>query len=123
MTTNGEPADGGQQLRQEIEQTRERLGQTVEQLVAKADVKTMARTTVAELTGQAKSVVARQRERAVLLARERAVPLMRERAVPLAMGTATAVLIAALLAVRPWKRPASGSRAVTRTRAARPRRG
>lgn len=59
MTTSGQPADGDQQLRQEIEQTRERLGQTVEQLVAKTNVKRMARVGVAELAGQAKSVVAR----------------------------------------------------------------
>jgi hypothetical protein len=41
-------------IQQEIEQTRERLGQTVEQLAAKADVKTRAQAKVAEVKTRAR---------------------------------------------------------------------
>jgi len=58
------PDDAGQ-LQQEIERTREQLGQTVEQLAAKADVKGRARAKAVEVservktrTGQAQSDVA-----------------------------------------------------------------
>ena len=71
MTTNGRgsessaepPAEAGpggtvpeneQELRQEIEQTRERLGDTVELLVAKTDIKGRAQAKVAGLTGRVK---------------------------------------------------------------------
>jgi hypothetical protein len=37
--SSAQPANEAQALREEIEQTRERLGDTVEQLAAKADVK------------------------------------------------------------------------------------
>jgi hypothetical protein len=47
--------DDAQQLQQEIERTREQLGETVEQLAAKADVKARARDKAAELSGRAKS--------------------------------------------------------------------
>jgi Protein of unknown function (DUF3618) len=40
------------ELRQEIEQTRQRLGETVDELTAKADVKARARAKVAEVSGQ-----------------------------------------------------------------------
>ena len=43
------------ELRQEIERTREQLGETVEQLAAKTDVKGRARAKAAELAGRAKS--------------------------------------------------------------------
>jgi hypothetical protein len=71
MTTSGRgsessaepPAEAGpggtvpeneQELRQEIEQTRERLGDTVELLVAKTDIKGRAQAKVAGLTGRVK---------------------------------------------------------------------
>ena len=41
-------------IQREIEHTRERLGQTVEQLTAKADVKTRAQAKVAEVTTRAR---------------------------------------------------------------------
>jgi hypothetical protein len=53
-----------QELRQEIDQTRERLGETVEQLVAKTDVKGRARAKAAGLAGQVKSKTARVRAKA-----------------------------------------------------------
>ena len=40
------------ELRQEIEQTRQRLGETVDELAAKADVKARARAKLAEVSGQ-----------------------------------------------------------------------
>jgi preprotein translocase subunit SecF len=60
--TAGEQPGDAQQLREEIERTREHLGETVEQLAAKADVKVRAQTKAAELgrqvTWQARSVTA-----------------------------------------------------------------
>lgn len=53
-----------QALRQEIEQTRGELGETVEQLVAKTDVKGRARAKAARLTGQVKSKTAQVRAKA-----------------------------------------------------------
>ena len=47
--------DDPQRLKEEIERTREYLGETVQQLVAKTDVKVMARTKTAELTGRARA--------------------------------------------------------------------
>jgi Protein of unknown function (DUF3618) len=39
-------------LQQEIEQTRQQLGQTIDELAAKADVKARAKARVAEVSGQ-----------------------------------------------------------------------
>ena len=75
MTTSGPgsessaepPAEAGaggtvpeneQELRQEIEQTRERLGDTVELLVAKTDIKGRAQAKVAGLAGRVKGTSA-----------------------------------------------------------------
>jgi len=49
--TASDPAKAAE-LQAEIDQTRERLGQTVEELAAKADVKARARAKAADLTGQ-----------------------------------------------------------------------
>jgi hypothetical protein len=49
-------------IQREIEQTRERLGQTVEELAAKADVKTRAQAKVAEVTTRARVTVAEASE-------------------------------------------------------------
>ena len=62
------PADKAQALRDEIEQTREHLGDTVEQLAAKADVKKQARAEAARLGERARVAVARARGRAMLTA-------------------------------------------------------
>ena len=61
-----EPAAPGdeQELRAEIEQTREQLGQTVEQLAAKTDLKARARAKAAGLTGSIKSTTAQVRAKA-----------------------------------------------------------
>ena len=41
-----------EELQQEIEQTRQRLGQTVDELAAKTDVKARARAKVTEVSGR-----------------------------------------------------------------------
>lgn len=56
--------DDARQLEAEIERTREQLGQTVQELVARADVKSMARTKAAELTGRVKSTTVQARHNA-----------------------------------------------------------
>ena len=81
MTTSGQgsessagsPAEAGpggtvpeteQELRQEIEQTRERLGDTVELLVAKTDIKGRAQAKVAGLAGRVTGRAAAARSKA-----------------------------------------------------------
>jgi uncharacterized protein DUF3618 len=44
-----------EEIQHEIEQTRERLGQTVEELAAKADVKTRAQAKVADMKARARA--------------------------------------------------------------------
>jgi LPXTG-motif cell wall-anchored protein len=56
--TQGHQSDEARQLKEEIERTREHLGETVDQLVDKADVKGRAKAQAAELTGRAKSTAA-----------------------------------------------------------------
>ncbi len=53
-----------QELQREIEQTREQLGETVEQLVAKTDVKARARAKAAELTGRVEDKTSQARTQA-----------------------------------------------------------
>ena len=71
MTSSGQGAgpdstvpETEQELRQDIEQTRERLGDTVELLVAKTDVKSRAQAKVAGLTGRVKGKSALARSKA-----------------------------------------------------------
>jgi len=52
------------ELRQEIERTREQLGETVEQLAAKTDVKGRARAKATELAGRARKTAAQARTQA-----------------------------------------------------------
>ncbi|WP_461012391.1 DUF3618 domain-containing protein, partial [Streptomyces capparidis] len=61
MTTRTDTARGGglEELRDDIERTRHDLGQTVEELAAKADVKSRVQHRAAELTSHAKERVAR----------------------------------------------------------------
>jgi chromosome segregation ATPase len=126
-TPASEPPDDVQQVQQEIEQTREHLGDTVEQLAAKADVKARTRDKAAELAGRVESTTSRARQQAAVRAESlrgqiaaagapaweatpegirRAVTKgasnAKERRVPLAVA-AGAVLFACL-AVRRWRR-------------------
>jgi hypothetical protein len=62
-TAEERPVDEAE-LRQEIERTREQLGETVDQLAAKADVQGRARAKAAKLAGRAKSTTAQARTQA-----------------------------------------------------------
>jgi hypothetical protein len=68
--TAREPADSVRVLRKQIEQTRGHLGETVEQLMAKADVKARARDQAAALAGQLKGHASQARTQAVERARK-----------------------------------------------------
>ena len=104
-------------LRQEIESTRQRLGETVDELAAKADVKARAQAKAAETTAQARDraaeATAQARDRAAKAtaqARDRAVEVSgrvsRSEAVrrrwPVAV--AAAVVIAGTVVIWRWKR-------------------
>ena len=56
--------DDVEELKQQIEQHRDQLGETVEQLAAKADVKSRARAKVAGLSGRVKSTTGQARKQA-----------------------------------------------------------
>lgn len=139
-TTEPQAAPGGagpgdeQRLREEIRQTREQLGETVEQLVAKTDVKARARAKVAGLTGRLKGRTAevgtkaagrggelrRQVAGKTLMARQKAAAVggtapepVRRTAVQAAnmakqrrvpLIAATASLLAGLVALRWWRK-------------------
>lgn len=63
--TASRPADNVRVLRQEIEQAREQLGETVERLMAKTDVKARTRDQAATLAGQLKGQAIQARTQAV----------------------------------------------------------
>lgn len=56
--------DDEEELKQQIEQHRDQLGETVEQLAAEADVKSRARAKAAALSGQVKSTTGQARKQA-----------------------------------------------------------
>jgi hypothetical protein len=62
------PPDDPQQLAEEIERTREQLGETVEQLAGKADVKTRAQDKASQLTGRLKGKAGQARQQAAATA-------------------------------------------------------
>jgi hypothetical protein len=62
------PPDDPQQLAEEIERTREQLGETVEQLAAKADVKARAQDKASQLTGRLKGKAGQARHQAAATA-------------------------------------------------------
>jgi hypothetical protein len=66
--SSAHPADEAQALREEIEQTRGHLGDTVEQLAAKADVKKQAQAEAVRMGERARAAVARARGQAMLTA-------------------------------------------------------
>jgi len=86
--TAPDPATAAE-LQQEIEQTREHLGQTVNELAAKADVKSRARAKTAEVKGKAADVSGQVRRSQVV-----------QRRWPLAVAAAGVIL--ASIAV--WRR-------------------
>jgi hypothetical protein len=101
------PADEAE-LKNQIERTREQLGETVDQLTAKADVKDRTRITAAQAAGRVRSQlqerVARVRAATPDPARRAAAKVtssVRRRPAPSAIAAAS--LIAGLLAFR-WSR-------------------
>ena len=58
------PPDDLRQLEAEIERTREQLGETVQELVARADMKSLARAKAAELRGRVKDTTSQARKAA-----------------------------------------------------------
>lgn len=80
-------------LRQEIEQTRERLGETVERLAAKTDVKGQARAKVTDVQARVRSGAQQAVTTATALAKQPQVQL----------GIAGVLLIAGLAALRRWR--------------------
>ena len=103
--SSAHPADEAQALRDEIEQTRERLGDTVEQLAAKADVKKQARAEAARLGERVRVAVTRAKKTAPGQARhalDEGARTAREQRGPLA--AAVGALVAALAALIIWKR-------------------
>jgi ElaB/YqjD/DUF883 family membrane-anchored ribosome-binding protein len=92
--------DDQQQLEKEIEQTREQLGQTVEALAAKADVKARARQKLGQLTARLKGKATEAKQQANLAGQQ-----IKKRPVPAA---ATAGVIGGLalffMLIRRWMR-------------------
>jgi hypothetical protein len=86
--TAPDPATAAE-LQQEIEQTREHLGQTVNELAAKADVKSRARAKTAEVKGKAADVSAQVRQSQVV-----------QRRWPLAVAAAGVILVS----IAVWRR-------------------
>ena len=97
MTTS---PDGQQELEKEIEQTRERLGETVEALAAKADVKTQAQEKLGQLTARLRGKATEATDKATQAGQQ-----IRKRPVPAA---ATVGVIGALVLfftlIRRWTR-------------------
>jgi hypothetical protein len=106
--SSAHPADEPQALRDEIEQTREHLGDTAEQLTAKADVKKQARAEAARLGERVRVAVARAAQATKTApgraghALDKGARTAREQRGPLAAAVGT--LVAALAALVIWKR-------------------
>lgn len=86
------PPVDARQLEAEIERTREQLGQTVQELAARADVKSRARAKATEVSERLKVTTARVRGNAGA----------RDHWMPVTM--AAAVLALDYLAIRQWQR-------------------
>jgi hypothetical protein len=108
--------DDIQELRQEIEQTRDQLGDTVQQLAAKADVQARARDKAAELTKKVKGKASQTQAQAAAVgapvweatpepvrqAVAKGASTVRQRRAPLAV--AASALVAGYLVLRWWRR-------------------
>ena len=90
------------EIQQEIEQTRERLGQTVEELAAKADLKARAQAKAADVKAQAQAKAADAKVKAGELSGQvRRSPVVQRRW-PLAV--AVGVLVAGSVAIWRWRK-------------------
>ncbi len=87
------------ELRQEIEQTRQSLGETVDELAAKADMKARARAKAADTKARARDKAAEVSGR---VSRSQAV----QRRWPVAVAAGVVVAGAGVVAVWQWKRQA-----------------
>jgi Protein of unknown function (DUF3618) len=82
------------EIQQEIERTREHLGDTVEELAARADVRTRARAKAAEMKDRAAGAAAQLRERGLPLTSS---GRHAQRRWPVAAAAAGAVVIGSVL--------------------------
>jgi hypothetical protein len=98
------PPKDPRQLEQEIERTREQLGQTMQELVARVDVKSRARAKAAELSGRVKSTTAQARKTA-----------WEGRDVWMPAAAAAGVIIVGFAALWEWNRRARGGLATVLT--------
>jgi hypothetical protein len=103
------PPNDLRQLEAEIERTRERLGETVQELVARADVKSLARAKTAELSGRVKDTTSRARKTAwqatpeqVRRAATNGASGAKEHWVPVTLAATSLTL--GCLALRRWRR-------------------
>ena len=94
MTAPDQPTAA--ELQQEIERTRERLGETVEELAARADVKARARAKAAEMRARARDMTAE------LSGRLGHSQLARQRW-PLAVTAAGVMMMTAAMIWRRWQ--------------------
>jgi uncharacterized protein DUF3618 len=97
--------DDPQQLKEEIERTRDDLGETVQQLAAKTDVKAIARDKTAEVIGSARASLEPVRQVVT-----KGTSTAREYRTPLALAGASVILgsVAAWLRRQPqagWRAP------------------
>jgi hypothetical protein len=88
-------------IQQEIDRTREQLGDTVEELAARADVRTRARARAAEMKDRAAGAAAQLRERRLSLS---STGRHAQRRWPVAAAAAGAVVIGSVLVRRRRRR-------------------
>lgn len=112
MTSSGPvepvaPAEAEQRLRQEIEEKREQLGETVDALAARADVKALARSWMAERAGRVREAALRGRtavtDRAAAVPGQLADTTARDR--QQAAAAAAITLVVGYLMIRTWRNP------------------
>ena len=87
------------EIEQEIERTRQRLGETVDELAAKADMKARARAKAAEMKARATEVSGRVRQSQVMQSQ-----VMRRRRWPAVVAAGVLVAGSAVIA---WRRRTS----------------
>jgi Protein of unknown function (DUF3618) len=93
------PQKDPRQLEQEIERTREQLGETVQELVARVDVKSRAQAKANEISGRVKSQTVQARE-AVWGSRERWMPF----------AAAAGVMVVGFASLWEWSRRGRAAR-------------
>ena len=90
------------EIQQEIDRTRERLGETVDELAAKADVKARTRAKAAEMKAKAQGKAIEMKSKATEVSGQvRRSPVVQRRWPVAAAAAASIVLVGSLLA---WRR-------------------